>query len=110
MTPAEQLQIKALDRCRFGHREFDQRFVRDLSRQIRRKQIKPLSKEQRFTLARVIYRYRRQLAERLPADLILQTEPKQEDYGINDQPELINDMFTGEPSPPREVHHHERNR
>ncbi len=108
MTEIEQQQIRALDRCRFGHRAFDQRFIRDLSAQIRKKTAHPLSAEQRYTLAKIVYRYRRQLSDRLPAEQLLQTEPAPEDYGITDHPELINDMFTGEPSPPHEVTDYDR--
>ena len=107
MTPQERQQLLALDYCHFGKRAFDQRFTRDLASQIRRGVTRPLSREQRYTLAKLVHRYRRQLVRRLPPELILQQPPNKTDYGLTEQPELNNDLFNGEPTPPHEVPYYE---
>lgn len=107
MTPQERQQLLALDYCHFGKRAFDKRFTRDLAGQIRRGVTRQLSREQRYTLAKLVHRYRRQLARRLPAELILQQPPVKSDYGLVDHPETVADLFTVQPSPPKEAHHHE---
>lgn len=107
MTPQERQQLLALDYCHFGKRTFDKRFTRDLASQIRRGVARSLSREQRYTLAKLVHRYRRQLVRRLPAELILQDAPNKTDYGLTDNPELIDDLFTGEPTPPHEAKNYE---
>lgn len=102
MTPAERQQINALARCRFGLRAFDKRFARDLSNQVRRGDCE-LSNRQRFALARIVYRYRRQLAGRLPEELQILHPPVAVDYGIEEHPETVDDLFTGEASPPHKT-------
>lgn len=108
MTPQERQQLLALDYCHFGKRAFDRRFTQDLASQIRRGVAHQLSREQRYTLAKLVHRYRRQLARRLPPELILQEAPNKTDYGLTEHPEYINDLFTGEPTKPHEVPHHEQ--
>lgn len=100
MTKQEQAQIRALGQCRFGHRAFDKRFIRDLASHIRRGEAKPLTNNQRYTLAKIIYRYRRQLQGKLPEELQLTTLPEPSDYGLDDSLALVDDMFGADPSPP----------
>lgn len=102
MGKSERAQIRALGRCRFGRREFDKRFISDLDSTQRRGQLHELTRQQRFTLAKIVWRYRRQLQDRLPADLIPDHEPQAAEYGLTQCAELVPDMFSGELTPPHD--------
>jgi hypothetical protein len=100
MGKTEHLQIRALGYCRFGRREFDKRFIRDLDSTLRRGRLHDLTNRQRYTLAKIAWRYRRQLAQRLEPDMIPDHEPRHGEYGLDQCDEQIPDLFTGELSPP----------
>jgi hypothetical protein len=100
MGKTEQAQIRALGYCRFGRRQFDKRFIRDLDSTLRRGQLHDLTSQQRFTLAKIAWRYRRQLAQRLEPEMIPGHEPQRSEYGIAQCEAQIPDLFTGELSSP----------
>lgn len=102
MGKTEAAQIRALGYCRFGRRDFDKRFIRDLDSQLRRKKLRDLTNQQRFTLAKIAWRYRRQLAQRLESNMIPDHEPQASEYGLGHCDDQIPDLFTGELSPPHE--------
>lgn len=70
VTPQQAEALKALGRCRFGAGSYDKRFVRDLQ------DAPELTQRQGEELARLVYRYRKQLgltndaAIRWKADLL----------------------------------------
>lgn len=100
MGNLERAQIRALGRCRFGRREFDKRFIRDLDSQQRGGRLRELTTQQCYTLAKIAWRYRRQLKERLPEHLIPDHEPQAHEYGVSACVDRIPDLFTGELEPP----------
>jgi len=102
LSQTEQAQIHSLGRCRFGRREFDKRFISDLDSTLRHGQLRDLTRQQRFTLAKIAWRYRRQLKDRLQAYLIPDHEPQADEYGLTDRADLVPDMFSGELTPPHD--------
>ncbi len=102
MTKGEFATIRALDKCRFGYRAFDLRFVRDLRWKTVRDVGYSLTRRQRFTLASIAYRYRRQLVRFLPEEQIPKDPPTRQAFGIADEPETVNDLFTDQASTPHE--------
>lgn len=107
MTESEFRTIRALDKCRCGHRQFDRRFISDLRRLTVRDRAARLTRRQQYTLASIAYRYRRQLVRWLPSGLVPSTPPDEAAFGLHGKPETINDLFTGEPSPPHHGQDHE---
>lgn len=100
MTKTEITQIRALFRCRFGHREYDKRFVVDLNHKTRTQPERQLNHRQLTTLTSVLYRYRSQLERLLPESLRVTDKPK--NIGT------VNDLFSGRAGCPHKTQPRQR--
>lgn len=65
MTPDEQEAVQSLDNCRLLPGIWDKRFIRSLARQLEARPERSLTEKQLSQLARMVWRYRRQLPEKL---------------------------------------------
>ena len=100
MTKTERLKAHHLNLCRFLRDSWEERFCHNMAWCAEHAASKPLTPRQKYALDMVVYRFRRQLAGRLPDELMLDTLPIKSDYGVQEKVETVNDLFTGEASPP----------
>jgi len=110
MTNTERQKAHHLNLCRLWPESFDNRFVRGMAWMAEHNKAKPLTNRQKFCLDLLIYRYRAQLASRLQQELMIDTQPNPDDYGVqetNEKEGMVNDLFNGKPGKPHKSKKHE---
>lgn len=96
MNRHERAKAEALARCRIADTR-DRAFARGMVMLARRDAATVLSPRQKWTLDRLVYRYRRQIY-RDDQVLVPEHEPRLEDYQLNARPRRQLDLFGVRPS------------